>query len=171
MASLLSGTPQTAFSTTTSNTQTPEWMQRAIYDQIQLAQNVAATPYQQYSLPTVAQLSPLQQQAYQQVQSSQGAWVPNMSTALTGTAGVAGNMDTQGGLAQANPYLARAAGLDGAAAAQPMLAQQAQQLGGLNYNAASNTLNQQGSFCRLKRYREIFLVHRMHSPMQRKAMC
>ena len=30
--------------------------------------NVANTPYQPYSLPTVAELSPLQQQAYRQVQ-------------------------------------------------------------------------------------------------------
>jgi hypothetical protein len=47
-------------------------MQDAIYNQVQWAQNIANTPYQAYELPTVAELSPLQQQAYQKVQDNQG---------------------------------------------------------------------------------------------------
>ena len=66
MGSLFQGTPQTATSYTTSNTETPKWLQDAIYNQIQMATNVANAPYQPYQGPTVAELSPLQQQAYQQ---------------------------------------------------------------------------------------------------------
>lgn len=84
MASLFQGSPQTATSYTTSSTETPKWMQDAIYNQIQLAQNVANAPYQPYSLPTVAELSPLQQQAYQQVQANQGSWQPGMNFAQSG---------------------------------------------------------------------------------------
>ena len=72
MGSLFQGTPQTATSYTTTNTETPKWLQDAIYNQIQMATNVANTPYQPYEGPTVAELSPLQQQAYQQVQANQG---------------------------------------------------------------------------------------------------
>lgn len=64
MASLFQGSPQTATSYATQANETPRWMQDAIYNQIQWAQNVANTPYQRYELPTVAELSPLQQQAY-----------------------------------------------------------------------------------------------------------
>ncbi len=84
MGSLFTGSPQTATSYTTSSTETPKWMQDAIYNQVQWAQNVANTPYQSYELPTVAELSPLQQQAYQQVQSNQGAWQPAMNFAQSG---------------------------------------------------------------------------------------
>lgn len=89
MGSLFQGSPQTATSYTTSSTETPKWMQDAIYNQIQMAQNVANTPYQSYEMPTVAELSPLQQQAYQQVQQNQSAWAPAMDFAQTGMQGFA----------------------------------------------------------------------------------
>ena len=84
MASLFQGTPQQATSYTTSTSETPKWMQDAVYNQIQMAQNVANRPYEAYSLPTTAELSPLQQQAYQQVQANQGSWSPAMTAAQTG---------------------------------------------------------------------------------------
>ena len=84
MASLFQGSPQTATSYATSTSETPKWMQDAIYNQIQVAQNVANTPFQKYNLPTIAELSPLQQQAYSQVQSAQGAYKPNMDFATSG---------------------------------------------------------------------------------------
>lgn len=121
MASLFQGAPQTATSYTTSSTETPKWMQDAIYNQIQLAQQVAATPYQGYSMPTVAELSPLQQQAYQQVQSNQGVWKPAMAQSMTGLSA-----------------LASAPG--GAAAAQPGFNAQSQMLSGIDYNKPANTL-------------------------------
>jgi hypothetical protein len=141
MSSLFSGTPVQAPSYTTSTSETPRWMQDAIYNQIQWATNVANAPFQAYSLPRVAELSPLQQQAYSQVQANQGAWAPAMQQSQTGTrnladAGTAGNLV----MAQA-PYLSpatvgsnlqaaeglfgQAAGLSGAAAAQPYLQQAA----------------------------------------------
>ena len=99
MGSLFQGSPQTATSYTTSSTETPKWMQDAIYNQIQMAQNIANQPYQAYDLPTVAELSPLQQQAYQQVQAQQGSYKPAMDTAQAGmknmtTAGTAAGLNT-----------------------------------------------------------------------------
>ena len=72
MGSLFQGSPQTATSYATSSTETPKWMQDAIYNQIQIAQNLANKPYQSYDMPTVAELSPLQHQAYAKVQNNQG---------------------------------------------------------------------------------------------------
>lgn len=125
MAGLFEGSPQMSFKAETSSTQTPEWMQKAIYDQIVAATNVAATPYQAYGMPTVAELSPLQQQAYQQVQTNQGAWQPAMNKAQVGTYGAT----------SATP---------GSTAAQPALANQAAALGGLSgqYNNPANTMGQ-----------------------------
>lgn len=96
-SSLFQGAPQTATSYTTSSTETPKWMQDAIYNQIQMAQNVANKPYEPYSAPTVAGLSPLQQKAYANVQANQGSWSPTMAAARSGMQDVAG-VTTAGGL-------------------------------------------------------------------------
>jgi len=101
MGSIFQGTPQTATSYVTSTSETPKWMQDAIYNQIQWSQNVANTPYQAYAAPLVADLTPLQRQAYQGVQSAQGAWSPALRTAQTGTQNLAG----QSALTSAQPYL------------------------------------------------------------------
>jgi hypothetical protein len=87
MRSLFEGTPQTATSYATSSTETPKWMQDAIYNQIQVAQNIANTPYQAYDLPTVAELSPLQQRAYKDVVANQGFWKETMGKAQAGMEG------------------------------------------------------------------------------------
>ena len=139
MASLFQGSPQTATSYTTSSTETPKWMQDAIYNQIQLAQNVANAPYQPYSLPTVAELSPLQQQAYQQVQANQGSWQPGMNFAQSGmqdfsSKGTADALRTAQGQVLRNDlinenldagrnYFSRAGQQDIMGAAQPYLSQ------------------------------------------------
>lgn len=105
MASLFQGSPQTATSYSTSTSETPKWMQDAIYNQIQWAQNVAQTPYQSYTPDTVAPLSDLQKQAYQNVQSNQGAWAPNMNAA-TGTMTGLLSAETASGLRKdQNQYL------------------------------------------------------------------
>lgn len=101
MGSLFQGAPQTATSYTTSSTETPKWMQDAIYNQIQLATGVANTPFQPYSLPRVAELSPLQQQAYQQVQQNQGAYEPGLRLAELGTQGLS---EQPAGTTAAQPY-------------------------------------------------------------------
>jgi hypothetical protein len=105
MASLFEGSPQTATSYTTSTTESPKWLQDAIYNQIQVAQNIANTPYQEYAAPRVAELSPLQQQAYSQVQQNQGAWKPEMDFASTGMQGFAGKGTAEGLTTAQNQYL------------------------------------------------------------------
>lgn len=105
MASLLQGAPQTATSYSSTSTETPKWMQDAIYNQIQLAQNAAATPYQPYPGATVAPLSPLQQQSAAQVQAMQGKFAPTMSTVQTELEGLSKAGTAAGLTAAQNPYL------------------------------------------------------------------
>ena len=157
MGSLFQGTPQTATSYTTSSTETPTWMQDAIYNQIQVAQNIANRPFESYDLPTVAELSPLQQQAYQQVQDNQGNWQPGMNFAQSGmeglsskgTAGALGTAQNQylrqnavdQGLNAGQNFYNKAGGMDVVAAAQPYMNQAgqttAQALSDRALNAAS----------------------------------
>lgn len=157
MGSLFQGSPQTATSYTTSSTETPKWMQDAIYNQIQVATNVANTPYQPYSLPTVAELSPLQQQAYKQVQDQQGAWKGDMNYASSGmkdfsTKGTADALKTAQGqylrqdlvgknLDAGQNYFNQAGKMDIVGAAQPYLSQAGQQ----NIMGAANPYLQQSS--------------------------
>ena len=84
MGSLFQGSPQTATSYATSSTETPKWMQDAIYNQIQVATNLANKPFQSYDMPTVAELSPLQQQAYKNVQANQGFYQGDLDKAQSG---------------------------------------------------------------------------------------
>ena len=141
--SLFQGSPQTATSYVTSSAETPKWMQDAIYNQIQLATNVANRPYQAYNMPTVAELSPLQQQAYAQVQKNVGAWQPDMGFATTGMKGFADKATADQLRAEQAKYLrqdlvgknldagqqlfGRAAGLDVVGAGQPYLQRAAAQ--------------------------------------------
>lgn len=142
MPSLFQGSPQQATSYTTSTSETPKWMQDAIYNQIQWATNTANQPFPQYDMPRVAELSPLQQQAYQSVVANQGSWSPTMQQAQSGmfgyadkgTAGELGEAQAaymQPGLAGQNlsagqKLFGRAAQQDITGAAQPYLAQAGQ---------------------------------------------
>jgi len=143
MGSLFQGSPQTATSYTTSSTETPKWMQDAIYNQIQVATNVANTPYQPYSLPTVAELSKNQQDAYKQVANMQGAYKPDMDYASAGmkdfsTKGTADALRTAQNqylrqdlvgknLDAGQNYFNKAGQMDIVGAAQPYLSQAGQQ--------------------------------------------
>lgn len=105
MATLFQGDPQKATSYTTSTSETPKWMQDAIYNQIQWAQNVANQPFPQYDMPRVAELSPLQQKAYQNVVANQGFWQGDLDRAQSGMYDFAGK-GTAGQLGQQqSPYL------------------------------------------------------------------
>ncbi len=84
MGSIFQGTPQNATSYTTASTETPKWMQDAIYNQINWAQNIANKPFESYDLPTVAELSPLQQQAYSGIQAAQGVGQEDLGKAQAG---------------------------------------------------------------------------------------
>lgn len=123
MGSLFEGSPQTATSYTTSTSETPKWLQDAIFNQIAVAQNLANKPYESYGMPTVAELSPLQQQAYSQVQGQQGAWKPGLTAAQTGTQALT---TAPGAGAIANPYLTQAVGTSASSAAQPYMTQAGQ---------------------------------------------
>lgn len=84
MSSLFQGAPNTASSYVTTNTEVPRWQQDAIYNQIQVATNVANRPYTSYQGDTVAGITPQQQQAYDLVSKNVGAWQPNMNFATSG---------------------------------------------------------------------------------------
>ena len=121
MTSLFQGAPQSATSYTESTTETPRWMQDAIFNQIQLSTNLANRPFESYDLPTIAQLSPLQQQAYQQVQTAQGAYQPDLNASAAGIRALAGLSPLEGtdpnivptntgtGLSKAQTYFTKAA--------------------------------------------------------------
>lgn len=75
MASLFEGQPKTATSYVSSTTEMPKWMQDAVYNQIQVATNLANKPYEEYMLSGergVAQLTPLQQAAYSKAATNAG---------------------------------------------------------------------------------------------------
>ena len=99
MASLFQGTPQSATSYSESTSETPKWMQDAIFNQVNWSQNIANKPYEPYEFQTVADLDPYETQAFQGVKDAQGAWKQDMSTAQAGmegmqSAGTAGNLGT-----------------------------------------------------------------------------
>lgn len=122
----------------TSANEMPKFMQDAIYNQIQLAQNIAQTPYQEYNLPLVAEATPDQQQAWANIRASQGSWQPGMEYAQQGMAALA---QGPGQAAAAQPYFQQVAGMSGMQSAQPALQQQANLLGGINYSAPTGTLD------------------------------
>jgi len=149
MAGLFQGNPQTATSYVKTTSETPTWMQDAIYNQIQWATNIANRPYEQYELPTVAELNRLQNKAYSQVEANQGSWADAMKKAQGGMYDVA-NVNTAGGLQTAQSQYARpdlakagleagqqlygrAAGMDVIGAARPLLGQAA----GINIQGAA----------------------------------
>lgn len=124
----------------TSSTDYPKWLQDAIYNQINTATMIANTPYQEYSFPTVADLSEDQLTAYADIRANQRSWQPAMDYASAGMA----KLSTQPGqLSYASPYYQAAGGMSGIEAAQPSLQQQASMLGGINYQAASGDLYSQ----------------------------
>ena len=122
MAGLFQGDPQKATSYVTSTTETPKWLQDAIYNQIYQSTNVANTPFTPYSGTLVAGATPQQKQAYEAVSANYGAFQPQFEKAQTGLDALSG-----------------APG--GAAAAQPYLSQQAAALGGVDTGAGARTLS------------------------------
>ena len=85
---LFDGTPQLATSYASSTSETPKWMQDAIFNQIRLATNESQKPYQEYGLETLAPLSAMQQQAYRNVATNQNAWQGGMDYATSGMRGL-----------------------------------------------------------------------------------
>jgi hypothetical protein len=89
MASLFQGDPQKATSYTTSSSETPKWMQDAIYNQIQVAQNIANTPFQNYNFPRVATQTDATKQAQKNVVGNQGFFQADLDKAQSGMYGFA----------------------------------------------------------------------------------
>lgn len=104
MGSIFQGTPQTATSYTTTTTETPKWLQDAIFNQIQWSQNLANKPWEAYTPSRVASLSPQQTQAYANVSANQGAWQPAFTTAQSGTQGLASATSVDNISKYTNPY-------------------------------------------------------------------
>lgn len=102
--SLFQGAPQQATSYTTSTSETPKWMQDAIYNQIQWATNLAQKPYESYTQPLVAGATPEQQQAWQRTQSNLGAWQPTMDVATQGMQDLTGATSVGNVGAYMSPY-------------------------------------------------------------------
>lgn len=143
MASLFEGTPQTASSYVTSTTEMPKWLQDAIYNQIQWSQNIANKPYEQYSAPTVAEMNPMQTQAYNQVSANQGVWQPNITAAQQGMQGLTTSNTANPLQAAQNQYTNPSLAASGLQAGQNLYGQAS----GLNaVSAASPYLNQASSY-------------------------
>jgi hypothetical protein len=163
--SLFDGTPQLATSYASSTSETPKWMQDAIFNQIRLATNESQKPYQEYGLPTVAPLSAMQQQAYQNVATNQNAWRGGMDYATSGMQGLstrgtdealrtAQNQSLRPGLidqnlnaGQAHFYDAGTSARNIMGAAQPYLNQASSAAGNI-MNAAQPYLNDAGTSAR-----------------------
>ena len=137
MASLFQGDPQKATSYTTSSSETPKWMQDAIYNQIQVAQNIANTPFQNYNFPRVATQTDATKQAQKNVVGNQGFFQADLDKAQSGMYGFAskGTADQLGqqqgqylrqdlvnrNLDEGQQLFDRAANYDAMGAAQPYL--------------------------------------------------
>jgi hypothetical protein len=126
MASIFQGTPNTATDYSTTNAETPKWLQDAIYNQVQNATLAANLPYEAYKLPTVAQLSPLQIESNAKVAAAQGSWKPSFETATTGMQNLATKSTASGLTSAQSPYLR-----------QPLVSQ--------NLNAGQGYFNQAGA--------------------------
>lgn len=126
MASLLSGTPGSTTSTVT--TQTPPWMQDAIYNTVSWAQNLANKPYVPYTGQRIAPFTPTEQAGMAATREAAGAFQPYLGQAA-GALGQATGIRAAGmitgagpsGTAAAQPYLSQAAGMSGAQTAAPYL--------------------------------------------------
>jgi hypothetical protein len=134
--SLFTGTPATSY--TTSSTETPKWMQDAIFSQIQSSANVANMPFQAYGGARIAGLTPYQEQAYKKTAEDVGSWIPSMNQAMTQTGALTSGM---GASQAASPYIQQAAQANPLAAAQGYM-QTGLESGGLQ--AASPYLQQAG---------------------------
>jgi hypothetical protein len=135
--SLFQGTPQVATSYAQNTSETPKWMQDAIYNLIQTSTNIANRPYEAYKGERVAGFAPQQLAAYDLVNKNVGAYQPDMTFASTGMKGFSEKGTADQLRAEQGKYLrqdlvgtnldagqqlfGRAGGMDIVGAAQPYL--------------------------------------------------
>ena len=136
--SLFKGTPQTAPSYVSSTTETPKWMQDAIYNQINWSQNIANMPYEAYTGQLVATPQAQQQSAWEKVSKMQGAYETPMLDAMRNTQAIAA---APGAETAAAPYFQRALAADPFMAAQGALSAQAGMLNQMDYAAPARNLS------------------------------
>jgi hypothetical protein len=118
MASLFAGQPLQAPSYAATTTDVPKWLQDYTVDLFSQQRAVAGTPYQQYQLPRIADVTAPTTAAQNLITSSSGAYQPAMQNAIAGTQGLTGQVaGTTSGLTM----LQQAAGMSGVGAAQPYL--------------------------------------------------
>jgi len=137
MASLFQGEPQVATSYAQNTSETPRWMQDAIYNLIQTSTNIANRPYEAYKGERVAGFAPQQLQAYDLVNKNVGAYQPEMNYASTGMKDFSGRGTADQLQAGQAPYLR-------------------QDLVGSNLNAASNCMAKPPGWTWLRRPSLIF---------------
>jgi hypothetical protein len=103
--SLFQGTPQVATSYAQNTSETPKWMQDAIYNLIQTSTNIANRPYEAYKGERLAGFAPQQLAAYDLVNKNVGAYQPDMTFASTGMQGFSGKGTANQLQAGQAPYL------------------------------------------------------------------
>lgn len=104
MASLFQGTPQTAPSYAATTTDVPKWLQDYTVDLFSQQRAVAATPYQAYTQPRIAQTTAPTTQAQNLITNSVGAYNPAVSGAISGTQNLAGQTSVDNISTYMNPY-------------------------------------------------------------------
>jgi hypothetical protein len=102
---LFEGTPQVATSYAQNTSETPKWMQDAIYNLIQTSTNIANRPYEAYKGERLAGFAPQQLQAYDLVNKNVGAYQPDMTFASTGMKDFSGRGTADQLKAGQAPYL------------------------------------------------------------------
>lgn len=133
MASLFEGSPINTSTTTSTVSQTPGWMQQAIYELVNNSRLASNLPYQDYDASQassqealagnrIASPTAMQQQAWGNVQDNVGMWQPQYQQAMSGYSDLS---QSPGAAAAANPYLSQQSGA----------------LGSVNYNQAQDTLS------------------------------
>jgi len=117
---LFNGNPPpsvTSYGTATTNL--PQWYSDYVQGVMATGNAVAAEPYQQYGGPRVADFTPQQQQAFNQIQALQGQQNPNMNHAIN----TVYSATTTNPLSQATPYMEAAQAANPSAAASGLLDQ------------------------------------------------
>jgi len=115
-----------ALTATTSQNVLPDWYTNYAMETLANQNAISAQPYTPYQAPRIADFTQQQRQGFDLTQQAAGAYQPAL-TAATGATQAA--MGAPGGLATAQPYYQRAAGMSGVTAAQPLMQQGAGMLG------------------------------------------
>jgi hypothetical protein len=102
---LFEGTPQVATSYAQNTSETPKWMQDAIYNLIQTSTNIANRPYEAYKGERLAGFAPQQLAAYDLVNKNVGAYQPDITFASTGMKDFSGRGTADQLKAGQAPYL------------------------------------------------------------------